>query len=282
MLNPKHHEEAVRMSVEHKACPTTDDDVATYQENGYIEYPEFFTQEEIGALREAIDQAIGQNRDRIIGAPGGGRSSKAYEQVFNQMVNLWRDFPQVRTFAHNMALAESARRLSGARHVRIYHDHAMVKPGGEESRPTNWHQDAPYWPMDSVGALSAWIAVEDVSIENGCLHFVPQSHKFGRQEGIALSKAGDSIVDKMKSRGHAVLEPVAVEMKAGGVTFHHGCNFHYAGSNQTEQPRRAFAVIYIPDHICFTGGKEAAGAGEEMVAGGPWDHPVHPILAQAD
>ena len=267
------------MSVENKTCPTTDDDVTYYQEHGFIQYPQFFSGSEVEELRGAIDEAIGKNRERIVGAPGGGRSSKEYEQVFNQMVNLWRDFPLVKCFAHNAALAESARRLSGSRHVRIYHDHAMVKPGGEESRATNWHQDAPFWPMDSVGALSAWIAVDDVCIENGCLQFVPQSHKFGLQEGIALAKEGDSIVDKMKARGHTVQDPVAVEMAAGGVTFHHGCNFHFAGPNQTENRRRAFAIIYIPDHIKFTGGSEAAGAGDEMKAGGPWDHPVHPILA---
>ena len=165
------------MSVENKVCPTTDDDVTYYEENGFIQYPHFFSDAEIVELRGAIGEAIGQNRERIVGAPGGGRSSKEYEQVFNQMVNLWRDFPLAKRFAHNAALAESARRLSGSQQVRIYHDHAMVKPGGEESRATNWHQDAPYWPMDSAGALSAWIAVDDVSVKNGCLHFVPQSHR---------------------------------------------------------------------------------------------------------
>ncbi|HCV22478.1 MAG TPA: hypothetical protein DGN59_03385, partial [Candidatus Latescibacteria bacterium] len=59
----------------------------------------------------------------------------------------------------------------------------------------------------------------------------------------------------------------------------HGCNFHYAGPNQTDQPRRAHAIIYIPDETRFTGGKDAAGAAEEMTVGGPWDHPLHPILA---
>ena len=57
----------------------------------------------------------------------------------------------VRCLAYDGALssrlAEAGRLLSGSRHVRIYHDHALVKPGGERSRETNWHQDAPYWPM---------------------------------------------------------------------------------------------------------------------------------------
>ena len=70
-----------------------------------------------------------------------------------------------------------------------------------------------------------------------------------------------------------------MKMGAGGVTSHDGCNFHNAGPNRTDRPRRAFAIIYIPDHITFNGGKGAAGATEEMTAGGPWDHPLHPVLA---
>ena len=155
----------------------------------------------------------------------------------------------------------------------------MIKPPGQTSKETNWHQDAPYWPMDPVGALSAWIAVDHVTPDNGCLHFVPGTHKFERLEPIKLGVAGESIVDKMRERGYEVPEPVTMDMPSGGVTFHHGCTFHYAGPNQTTAPRRAFAIIYIPDYTTFTGTHDAAGAGDEMQPGGPWNHPLHPILA---
>lgn len=260
-------------------CPVTERDVARYQQDGFIQYRRFFSPAQMDGLRALIDGAIAANRDRILGAEKGGRGSEDYERVFNQMVNLWVDLPGAKAFAFHERLAETGRRLSDARHVRIYHDHAMVKPGGQASKETNWHQDAPYWPMDPVGSFSAWIAVDDVTVDNGCLHFVPGSHRFGRLEPIQLGVEGESIVAKMRERGHAVTEPVAMAMAAGGVTFHHGCTFHYAGANRTDRPRRAFAIIYIPDGVAFTGGREAAGAGAEMTAGGPWDHPLHPILA---
>ena len=257
----------------------TDSDIEFYQENGFIQYREFFSAEEMDRLRSVIDSAIASHRDRILGADSGGRVSDDYERVFNQMVNMWADNPGAKEFAFSERLAEAGRRLSRSRHVRIYHDHAMVKPGGQESKETNCHQDAPYWPMEPADSFSAWIAVDDVTVANGCLHFVPQSHKFGLLEPIRLGVEGESIADKMQARGHDVAEPVAMEMEAGGVTFHHGCNFHFAGPNQTESPRRAFAIIFIPDHVNFSGGNAAAGAGKEMTAGKPWDHPVHPILA---
>jgi ectoine hydroxylase-related dioxygenase (phytanoyl-CoA dioxygenase family) len=68
-------------------------------------------------------------------------------------------------------------------------------------------------------------------------------------------------------------------MRAGGVTFHHGCTFHYATPSRTERPRWAYAIIYIPDYVRFTGGSDPAGAAGEMTPGGPWEHPLHPVLA---
>ena len=262
-----------------RSSRVTEEDISFFQTQGYIRYEGFFSAEKMDELRDAVDRAIARNRERIRGAAGGGRVSEDYERVFNQMVNLWTDVPAAKTFAFHHDLAEAGRRLSGCRHVRIYHDHAMVKPPGQTSRATNWHQDAPYWRMDPVGSFSAWIAVDDVTVDNGCLHFVPGSHRYGRQEPISLTTEGESIIDRMREQGFSVAEPVSMEMAAGGVTFHHGCTFHYAGPNLTGTPRRAFAIIYIPDHVTFTGGNDAAGAAEEMTAGGPWDHPVHPILA---
>ena len=258
--------------------PISSDNIEFYQRNGYIQFEGFLSDTETVALRRAIDDAVANNRERIVGAEKGGRQSDDYERVFNQMVNLWTDYPEVKEIAFDVRLGECARRLSRSQHVRIYHDHAMIKPPGEDSKLTNWHQDAPYWPMDPVGALSAWIAVDDVTIENGCLHFVPGSHSYGRLEPIKLGVEGESIVEKLKARGYEVPEPRPMPMKAGGVTFHHGCTFHYAGPNRSTDPRRGFAIIYIPDTTRYTGGKDAAGAADEMEVGGSWEHHLHPVI----
>ena len=152
-------------------CPATEEHVQFYRENGYVQFKNFFSREEIANLAVALDQAVANERERIIGQKGP--VAEHYTQVFNHMVNLWTDYPSVKPYTFHPRLAESARRLAECRHVRLYHDHALIKPPGEKSRETNWHQDAPYWPMDPVGALSAWIAVDGVDLQNGCMQFVP-------------------------------------------------------------------------------------------------------------
>ena len=263
--------------------PVAHSEVDFYRENGYIQYRSFFSAEEIAPLRAAIDHAVATRRERIRGAEGGGRHGAAYERVFNQMLNLWTDYPAAKAVTFNPRLSDTARRLSGSGHVRLYHDHAMVKPAGQVSRATNWHQDAPYWPMDPVGSLSAWVAVDDVTMENGCLQFVPGSHNFGKLASVNpphLEVEGESIRDRLKAMGHPVPDPAAMEMGAGGVTFHHGCTFHYAGPNRSDRPRRAFAIIYIPESVRFTGEWDAGCTpAEELEVDGEWDHPLHPILS---
>ena len=103
----------------------------------------FFTSAEIHPLRAAIDAAIAAKRERIRRAAKGGRHSAEYERIFNQRLNLWTDYAALKLFTFNVRLAATTRALSQCRHVRLYHDHALVKPAGQISRATNWHQDAP-------------------------------------------------------------------------------------------------------------------------------------------
>ena len=258
--------------------PVSREQLAFYEKNGFVTLPDFFSPEEIGRLGDALDSAVANKRGRGPGVVGKVGLGENYDRVFNQMVNMWRDCPDIKEFSFHSRLAEAARILCKARHVRIYHDHAMIKPPGEASKETNWHQDGPYWSMEPQGALSAWIAVDDVTEANGCLHFVPESYKFGKLRSINLAEK-DSVLDVARELGLDVREPVANEMKAGSVSFHDSFNFHYAGANTSDTDRRAFAVIYIPDYVVYTGLSDAAGAGKEMEIGKPWDHPHHPILA---
>ena len=248
-----------------------------FQENGYLKISRFFSQEAVLELRNALDCAVASKRERMLG--GGGETDDDYNRVFNQMVNLWVDYEIIRKYSFDTRLAEVARKISRCKRLVIYHDHGLIKPGGEQSKATNWHQDAPYWPMEQVGALSAWIALDDVNLENGCMQFIPGSHKYGRLAPVALSTEGASVLkDIEKTNIEIEVEPVVMEMEAGSVTFHHGCTFHYATPNQTSCPRRALAIIYIPEYVNYNGQRNAGGD-PNLKPGEPFQGLMHPILA---
>ena len=251
------------------------EDINFFQENGYFQIHNFFDKLAISELKHALDKTIEDKRAQFLDIDD--KANKNYNQVFNQMVNLWVDYENIRKYSFDARMAEIARKLSCSRHLMIYHDHGLIKPGGQNSRATNWHQDAPYWPMEQVGALSAWIAVDNVTVDNGCMQFIPGSHKYGRLPPVKLDIEGESVLSKIGEKG-LDKEPVVMEMESVGITFHHGCTFHYATPNYSNLPRRALAIIYIPDNVNYNGGWNAGGD-HNLKIGEPFCGPQHPILA---
>lgn len=123
-------------------------------------------------------------------------------------------------------------------------------PGDTNATP--WHQDSPKWPMNEDGCMSIWIALDDVDENNGCMMFVPKSHKVGKLTNISLHDPVN-IFDFVQGTPLADRKPVMVPLKAGSCTFHDGLTFHYAHANKTDKPRRAYAIIYMPDGTTYNG-----------------------------
>ncbi|MNI37251.1 Phytanoyl-CoA dioxygenase (PhyH) [compost metagenome] len=200
-----------------------------------------------------------------MGAEGGrsvqtSREGNAYFNVLNQRVNTWRDHGGMARFVLSQRFADVAKQLAGFEGVRLYHDHALFKMP-QDSKPTPWHQDWPYWPMNETGAMSIWIALDDVDENNGCMMFVPKSQKVKNLKHVNLVEPHDIFTDEGASgldRNTAAI----VRMKAGSCTFHDGLTFHYAHANQTDQPRRALAIIYMPDGTTFSGASHPCTNGQ--------------------
>jgi len=130
----------------------TEEQVRFYQENGFIRLDGVLAMQEVEALRVALDVAVEDRRrfDRN----EGPRSDPGYAKVFLQMVNLWEHYPAVSAYVQNPRIGEIARRLARARSVRLWHDHALIKYP-KDSKPTIWHQDWVYWPMQQTGRSAA-------------------------------------------------------------------------------------------------------------------------------
>lgn len=252
-----------------------DEQVQFYQENGFIQLDGVLEPDALDRLRGAIDAVYQSGQGGIHNS--AGRS--AYAKVLDQRVNLWRDNAIVADFVRNPRLAEIARRLCRAQAVRLWHDQALLKQP-EDSRPTPWHQDLPYWPMNEPGALSLWMALDDVDERNGAMSFVPGSQRVGALPGINLVDPQDlfAMVPKGELAG---TRPVTARMKAGSCTFHNGLTFHYAAANQTDRPRRAMVIIYMPDGTTFNGKGHICTNGLGLEVGRPIAGDLFPVLAEA-
>ena len=255
--------------------PITEEQIRFYEENGYIQLFDVLTPEELEASRAAMEEilnaSLGPQVDR-----SAGRSD--YEKIFVQKVNLWRVHEGMRQYVLNPKIAEIARRLSRSSRVRLWHDHALVKLP-EDSKPSHWHQDLPYWPMVETGALSCWMALDDVNTENGCMQFVPKSHTWGRFPGINLVNPQDlfGMVPEPETKS---FEPVVMAMPAGSCTFHNGLTFHYASPNRTNRPRRAMITIYMPEGIHYKEQGHVVTDGLGLKDGQLLEGEMFPVLAE--
>ena len=239
--------------------PVTDDDVAFYRENGYVRFDNVLSTDEVEALREALADAI-EHQKGIARDLAATDETDAKADKILQMVNLWQHSEAIRAHAQNPRLAGIASRLTGSPQIHLFHDQALVKPPGP-SAPSPWHQDQPYWPSKEPGMLSCWMALDDVTIERGCMQFIPGSHRWGEFEPVSFVGDPDQLYNMLSEEQRALWHSVPVELKAGDCTWHHGLTFHYTNANTTEQVRRALVTIYIPDGITYA-------ADEKM------DHPL--------
>lgn len=257
----------------------SEDKIAFYQENGFVQIDNVISPNELEELRGALNECLSSPAQESIQTSD---SNDLYYRVLNQRVNTWRDHGVMAKFVLHSRFASLAKALSGASGIRLFHDHALLKMPGD-SKPTPWHQDYPYWPMKAPdgpawgGPLSIWIALDDVDENNGCMMFVPKSHKVGKLTGISLTEPQD-IFEYVRETNAAKEQPVIIRMKAGSCTFHNGLTFHYAHANITSKPRRALAIIYMPDGTIYTGKKHVVTDGTGHSADTPFTGGLFPKL----
>jgi ectoine hydroxylase-related dioxygenase (phytanoyl-CoA dioxygenase family) len=151
----------------------------------------------------------------------------------------------------NPELGKMLCRLEGISGVRVWHDQTLIKePFGN---PTGWHLDNPYWSFHSRHSLSIWIALEDATPFNGCMCFIPGSHKLATYENSGI---GQNMADLFQVYPKmAQIDSVPVPMKAGDCSFHNGLTAHGAGANMTRGRRIAMTCAYMPEGSTFNGQK---------------------------
>ena len=228
----------------------TEDQIEFYANNGYIQIDNILSQVELDELTAITDEL----NEKLEAELPPMEERGAYDQVFLQVVNAWRRDERFRKFSQHPVLADVARRLLKAKKIRLFHDHLMTKFPSKDGKPTTWHQDFPYWPMNEPGAMSIWIPMQDVDLANGCMSFVPGSHAWDINETIDLSGVrGDDIFEQVKDKPAHEVQRVYCPLKRGSVTFHDGRTFHYAGKNTSDEPRRVLSIICMPDGTTYDG-----------------------------
>ncbi|MGO9879053.1 MAG: phytanoyl-CoA dioxygenase family protein [Acidimicrobiales bacterium] len=239
--------------------PTTSEK-AFYDEHGFLSVSEFLQPDELADWRAKVDTAVTNRRDQrlsfasedamnIASQATSKEEQDYYDSVFTQRVNLWQTDKAFRDLLFQEPLGSFVGKLAGVDGLRVWHDQALIKePYGS---PTSFHLDVPYWSFTSADAITIWIALDDATVENGCLCYVPGSHKAKKFDNVAIGHAIGALFDVYPEWRDVKAVPCPVP--AGGAVLHNGLTFHGAGANMTPGRRRAITCAYMPDGATFNG-----------------------------
>ena len=211
-----------------------------YRQNGFVVVRQFL---EAAALQELKDQLDRYIREVVPGLPADNAfyHDRDRPETLKQL-NEMQDDPFFDEIRRRSPWVDLATRLLGEQAV-AKHPQWFNKPPGID-HPTPPHQDNYYFCLDPDASITLWLAIDPVNQHNGCLRYLPGSHRGGLREHDASNVLGFSqgitdYGDEQKEREEEIC------CQPGDLVVHHGEMIHRADPNRTaDQPRRAFAIVY--------------------------------------
>ena len=229
----------------------TEDQIIQYQRDGFLVVTDFLDAAELAHWQHTTQEAVDQRLETKNGYYNQQDPDAYYAQVFTQCVKLADTHAGMRELMFDARLGEMAGRLAGVDGIRIWHDQALFKP--PFGNPTAWHLDNPYWSFDSRRSISIWVALDDATLANGCMWYIPGSVHTATHDNAGI---GQNLSDLFKLYPlWREIDPVGCPCPAGTAVFHNGLTAHGAGANMTNKPRRAMTCAYMPDGSTFNGKK---------------------------
>ena len=207
----------------------------SYRENGYLFPLDVFDATQVDAIRAGFAEAR-TDAERLGLGPDWDRLIRA---------NAHYLLPFVCRVATEPRLLESVASILGP-NLLLWSAEFFIKPAKTDKIVT-WHQDLTYWGLgETDDEITAWVALSDVSVESGCMRFLPGSHQqqilphrdtFDEANLLSRGQQVDVEVDENKA--------VNVLLKPGQVSLHHGRIFHASGPNSSDHDRVGLVFRFL-------------------------------------
>lgn len=233
-----------------------------FESEGYLAFENVLTEEEVTRARQALSDLVAAlardpaavQKGTLLQRPGArlmvqfekeyaaGRGADLdlaeVELKVRKLMSYHEDDPHL----HFLATAQPGIQgivaaLLGPNPI-LFQDMALVKPpfiGSEKP----WHQDNAYFSVTPLTAIcGVWIALDDATVENGCMHVIPGGHRLG-----ALRHHHDRDCEIVPGRIDPA-QAVPVPLRAGGALFFLGMLPHQTPPNASPARRRALQFHY--------------------------------------
>lgn len=225
----------------------SDTQISTYNRQGYLLIPSFFSREEIAPFQKSLkeDPSVGGYIQHIHDGEKTTRDDhvNGYRLDYIGWYKEGNDWLGMATRLERVVIG--ARQLIGE---EVYHYHSKLarKPAGG-SGSLMWHQDYGGWYQDGCllpEMLTCVVALTESNCDSGCLRFLKGSHTMGRVDRIPSEHAYANINPLRLAGMREQFEEISLEMKPGDGLFFHGNLVHSSGPNSANYDRWLLQMSY--------------------------------------
>jgi len=226
----------------------TDEQVAHFHEYGYLAGIKLLEDDQIEVLRQQLTEVMDPKHPaHHLFYEFHSNESEDSDSVLFHSLGQWRIASGFHDILWNPAFVMAAHQLLENKPVRFWHDQLFYKPA-KHGGVVAWHQDYSYWTRTvAMQHLTCWTGLDDATIENGCLYYIPKSHKWGLLDAPSLAGDMNGLMQYLTEEQKKEFKPVAIELKKGYGTFHHPLLVHGSYENNSEMSRRAFVINVFAD-----------------------------------
>ena len=250
-----------------------------YNEYGYISNIKLLDEEQIEKLKEELSEIVDPSHpgNSLFYQFASNESSDPNTVLFHAL-GAWRITEGFHDILWNPAFVMAASQLFGDRGVRFWHDQLFCKPalhGGVVA----WHQDYSYWTRTApLQHLTCWVGLDDATVENGCLYYVPYSQNWGLLDKPELAGDMEGLMDYLTEEQKAQFKPIPIELKKGYAAFHHPLMVHGSYSNKSPMARRAFVLNVFADGTLSNSNNELLPTTPGIAKGQKMEGQFYPLL----
>jgi len=221
----------------------SDEQVEEFRVSGFLSIPRITTDDEVAWMRDVYDrlfeQKPGWQKGDFFDFAGEDREGEAPK--LPQLINPSRYERELANTIFRANAQAMARQLLGPA-AKLIFEHAMLKPAGTGGE-TAWHQDEAFYARyTNYRAVTVWMPLQPVDERNGCMEFIPGSHNGPVKPHRHLDN--DPRIHGLEAFDIDCSGVIACPLPAGGATFHGDRTLHHAGANWSDQPRRAYALVF--------------------------------------
>lgn len=220
----------------------TREQIASYEENGFLVVEDIIPQADIACAREVVNQFVERSRtvthhDDVYDLEPGHSAEHPRVRRLKDPCSLDPIFQKI---GFSDAVLDCIADLIGPG-IRYQAGKLNLKSAAFGS-PVEWHQDFAFYPHTNDDLLAVGYALDDCTLENGCMLMIPGSHRWKvldhHQDGVFV---GAIDVEK---QGVDAGKAVPVPVRAGGISLHHCRMLHGSAPNTSRQPRRLFLIQF--------------------------------------